>query len=977
MKPGNEKTIYSRYYSQKVSEFLLSDKTDLELSKPGSMPWHQPYLKEKDIFEKDCTFDKIQFVSKNKVSDTILWKTTPEKLRQGVRWGIVRAESITGKVISTLGKYRLQAHKRISKGTISRLQSLKLNLLDVYQTCIEALQPLESLVNSDSSVSHYQTKFKEYIAHLRVMQNELDNSPLPTLANKQHYRTLIQKVKSSIDNDIKRAEFFLADIEDQQSTKASNRAKGEASIVEFVKRQMHFQLSSLDGLNQDIAFGKKALTRGKLSVAVANAHKCIDDHMPDMRNAVTAKHHGNYASHENQDKDIIYDFNLRYCPPSDERNALLAVSFIEGWDTLNDLQKKPTVSNQHGKADLKKITSTFWNTHRHFGRYLWEYTKNWFKGIFFETPPWQDGVNDDFKLHAHTLMGRARLDYPLWKRTWHYFQYINYLTTEFIFGMYRFTKDFIFNFPQNIKEDWHSTNAVLSPDIVMKRAQAEVDYIEEKESSLLTKVLIESEQEKIPDIPRQDLYALARPEFQLSNGELQDFINVCIKNFGGFSGQITHEIFNKDPLGGMLFLAAFLAGSGILALPGGGHKLLLAKTTKLFGTGSITETVFAGLTKAQMTHFLYDGMVKGPSSYAADYIASILNDPLPNAIGMASSYALGYVMSSIPEPKKNKFLPTEFIGGELFKYPIGLQFGPSGVTFVLSDKTTQYHAVDIAYNGEEFQNIKTRHLSSQDLITLGKLRLQFQLVQLLNINASKLLQLSLETRFELCRVIDNAHFTPNQAKSLKKMLYPEESKSSGYHFFAVPLMYIPAIARAFVSIFIYPLAFLYERPNYKAPLKRAFGDLFAKINTDIYRLEAACSSLLSITFDIVTSPIIATLFVCNFIIARLCSLVNIHPGHTIYKAFAAFHDFYRDMCGFLTPVRWIKSVHVADAVHTNMVVVETYARVLNEFGGRREEDSFEPLPEVMNHGHPLNLLKGSQQKNMNLNDVSNPMKYEI
>ncbi|MBA2651941.1 MAG: hypothetical protein H0U73_06735, partial [Tatlockia sp.] len=352
MKIDKADLIYKKYYNQHYRAFILSEAKELTLQAPAptSTPWNA-LSSSKDLFTKETCFPdpskgKVHFIKKNAKNHAVLWETKAETLKAGVRWGLVKAESITGQVISTLGHYRIIAHARIveeNKLMVSNTQAVKLALLDVYQDRFEFLQNLESLVNThatkasfDAEIRRYKEKLEAYKKTIpekfRGLHLEEEGEDAHGPYKGMNYGALTSKIIEDLDKDITLAEDYRTQLENQESSAKANRARGYYSILDFVKRQMHKNLYEFQGLNQDVVFAIGALSRGEMNDCIEDARDLIDKHKPDLRNAVTEKHHGLYG---HPDETIVYDFAKDELSPAEERRALMFISFIEGWDVVD------------------------------------------------------------------------------------------------------------------------------------------------------------------------------------------------------------------------------------------------------------------------------------------------------------------------------------------------------------------------------------------------------------------------------------------------------------------------------------------------------------------------------------------------------------------------------------------------------------------------------------------------------------------
>ena len=80
-----------------------------------------------------------------------------------------------------------------------------------------------------------------------------------------------------------------------------------------------------------------------------------------MRNAISDKHHGVYGKRgQLQNEQITYDFSEEHLSPEGERQALLAISFIEGMTSgLSDRKKPKLISKGHSGRQLQRTIPFF------------------------------------------------------------------------------------------------------------------------------------------------------------------------------------------------------------------------------------------------------------------------------------------------------------------------------------------------------------------------------------------------------------------------------------------------------------------------------------------------------------------------------------------------------------------------------------------------------------------------------------------
>lgn len=964
MKPADSKTLYWQYYAQKYREFTLSSKKEkdkvgsyLRIPAPSWLPWFTT-SGETDVFSKynipcDSDDNTLQMVKKNDKPHAFLWTSTPEKIKQGVRWGIVKSESITGQVISTLGHYRMRATERVSHGMVSDTQGIKIALLDIYQDRFEALQDLESLVNKNNDITRYKDTIEAYKKDLLKIRAEVKNRFSKLHLKELGYASLTDKIIADIDEDIRAADVYFRDLQRKRmSLSSANRARGNNSILEFVKQQMHRNLYEVQGLNQGVVFSVGALSRGELNDYIEDARKVIDDHQPDLRDPVTKKHHGDFTDKFDEDKKITYEFSLDELTLEQEREALLAVSFIEGWDSVDYVKSTVHNNRQNNKekeksARLIKISATKWNTHRNVGRAIWEYATRWVTGIVYRTKAWHEGVTDtgNFELYANTLAEHTRTQDPLWMKGLYFLRDIVGGIKIIATGVYNAGMHLVFNLFEDIEKDWNSSLKLPTWEVLREKAEREIRAISIVEEKQLEDVFKEAKHEKIEDQLQGDLGTLAQVEYHLVSGEDRDVLTAVAQGVGGFIEHFTHELFAKDPVGGLFFTSGFVVGGACILFPDFTKTYFLpayvkgfGSFAKLVGSSTSSQALCGGFMQAQAGPLVWNAITDGPNSKLAHGFMTFMANPIPTTIGFLAAYGVGYALANLPVPYLHELIKNELGSSEILNYPvIGIKFGIMSVMLVYADEANGYTTVEIPY--VKIDKMVTRLISEKyedDLETAAekhKLHERFLLLRWLNSNASMLPKLNATTRFDLIRQIDKL-FERDEALSLHKLIIPEEERSIGYQLFAVPLGYIPAIFRLGSSVVSSALAFITENPNYWEPVKEASAELLRKMSKDINRLNVASGRFLRGITSFVVSNFKALFLVTNMLIERIAAFDDDYrPGHSMYKDIAyPFHAIYSAIGEFFYPVRAMKSVVSADPSATAHAMLSSYEGLMKELG---------------------------------------------
>ena len=209
------KKLLEQFYQQEYEAFLTNNASRLTLPARPSIFW-MGASKRRDQFIKTTLSagthsGKVHFISEHDDLHALafVWETQPEKLKEGVRWGIIQPESVSGRVIAALGRYRVTAHQRIAKGMVSNTQALKLQLLDAYQSRCEALHILESMVNQDNTQADYEAVITAYMQTLMALgdhcKKQWAHTALCTLDS-----TFIDRFLQDLVEDMERADTYLA-----------------------------------------------------------------------------------------------------------------------------------------------------------------------------------------------------------------------------------------------------------------------------------------------------------------------------------------------------------------------------------------------------------------------------------------------------------------------------------------------------------------------------------------------------------------------------------------------------------------------------------------------------------------------------------------------------------------------------------------------------------------------------------------------
>jgi hypothetical protein len=978
------KKLLIKHNQAHLSQFKLNNDVSLLLPVISTIPWISASQRQ-DHFEKiiyPSSERHIKFISKNHQPHAFLWQTTSQKIKDAARWGVVETHSITGKVIGALGQYRVNAYKRISKGMSSNTQQTKLALLDIYQDRFEALQVLESCVNRNLSDFLYENAFQDYIQNLEAVQDNLRKHEDDLNLDESTITSILQ----TIEADIERTKAYVETLKARDLFTSSRHARGSLSVLEFVKQQMIEGLYELQGINQDLTYSRKrsfALTRGELNDYIEDARKIIDDHQADLLNAVTDKHHGLYSADR---ADLIsYDFSEDNLTPERERDILLAVSFIEGWDELSTKNGIPIVRNSSGEEEIDIITATRWQTHRHISARLksfGHYILNSLKGMFVATHPFEEETwkNPDFHLFAKTLQQHTKPNEPLWQKPIRFLKYIFCEMLDVFTGIRDFGLSLVIRMPAVMHNDWESSHEFPELDAVLKEATEAVESIQDVEALRLNEILALSARTAVP-ISTTDTSQLAGVEYTLTAGEQNDALTAIAKGLNGFSSLFLHTIYAKDPVGGLLFSAGYGIGVGAIYLPEYTTSILGAQYVKRFSDFSYAMSsskfgaaIAGGSSQAQVASMAWDALIDGPSSRATDILYEFGRDPLTYSAYYAAAYGLGYVLTNGIGGHEIPWL-SEHLRADLGTSPdTGYPFIGAKISILSGESLEEEHAKLALLTKAFAPQDDILHVSSIIQGDHQEQLARFRLITWLSIHAESLPRLDRAIQHAISRQIDH-YFSRKESRSLQELLYPETTHSIAFQFLSLPLSYIPSILRVALSLVISFAAYLNGNAFPAKPIQSSCIALLEKTEKDLSRLVLFVTHALYLPYIFVSSMTKSIASLAIMAIGRVASIFDFQLSLMLYRGFSRIHLFCRTWTEFFFPFSLLRAVEVAHPNHTLKELKTSYAiflKQLEETNLNSEGESVNmrhsELDAVVETGHPRFFNAGQASENQDVPD---------
>lgn len=942
MRLSSRKKLLKDFIAHRWEQFIHDDDEQMVLPEISNFPGKAASSKL-STYKKICIGDKasshVKIITKNKDHEAFIWKTTPQKLSEATRWGVIHTESITSKVIGALGQYRVAAHETIAKGMISNTHATKMALLDLYQDRFEKLQPLESLINQKQSLADIVAALRTYAIHLEEIRDSISerfaDTDIDTLSPKA-----VTRMQADMNADLKRVADLLKRINKYKNVEDLTRARGVFSILEFVKSQMLINLYELQGTNQDISFSTKrrfALTRGKLNDYIEDARAEINDHQPDLHNVVNAKHHGHYSNNHNQ---VIYDFSKDHMTADEQRKAMLAISFIEGWDRLNGHK----LESPYGSVDLQQIYATRWQVSRNFRAFMRKIgikLLNLLKSFVISTKPWQEDAwpyqpgGNQFHLVTNELHDHSKPNKPIWHTPVAIFRRIIRGFKDMLYGVYNSGKELI-KTPIELVTDWHSTKALPPLEYVMQDANQLFNRIHEVEKHRLNSMLAEVASKKKIDVetlyrkdknPEADLAPIAHQDYLLTAGDTNDILNSLVRGMHEVSHFFTRTLFAKNPVAGCVFVAAYgVAGATILVpqyVSALGSQFLAwqAKFGAVMAGSKFSSAISVASIEGQVMALAADGMMHGPTGWMGGILDEFAKNPLQIVTIGGIAYATGYILAETGIPVIGDILREETRGNPMNLTVLGGKSILASYALFHKNKPYKFVETEFSVNGNEVKQFPLVWELNKEFIE------RFQFVKWLSENYKMLPKLPAEMRCNIERHIDRL-FEREEAKSLYKLIRHEKSRSIAFQLFYIPLSYIPSLLRIIASFFVSAMALIARQPHPAQPIRNAFFALGMQTSKDLSRLAFFLTELKRFVVSFVSSMIKMVAFTIEMGVARIASLFNQHPGHAVHRFFAHMHLGLRKLGEILYPTPAAKHIATANPKSTVNQYEASYRKIL-------------------------------------------------
>lgn len=670
----------------------------------------------------------IDIIDEDKKAHSFTWRTQNQhqEIIAAVRYGILKPQALTSRVISALGGYRLKELERIyEQGIISDKYQEKRILLDITQDRIELCQELERLINSNADAEKIKNTLKHYIEQVEQLR---DGKVKELKALEQYDADAVATMQEFMNADILAARKLLRRL--KKPTKSSLAkllsATGPDSLATFIKKRMIPTLRQAQTLNQNMTYSRSSGSwlRGDFHSYCEDAMKEINDDKADHHNVILPEHQGIFASAK-EGQDWLFDFEHLGKNKEAIHHVFRALSFITKQDYLDDsdpdhIKLVSTELDSTGKPkqfELEKTRFTKWS---HAGSFvdrlqrLGEWFVNvlygiavgvfidigaFFVGLFrgiakdsYEEP---EAIAEYYKLKSPNLIAEntkfAKLTEKMNLKP-------QSLGAKLGYKLGKFLKNTILEFTKGIVVTLKNARLVLFDDIrndyrlghaepqtnqeIMDRFFKKLAKLENKKSEKMKKLAKKIHKELNRKVKQgyQKKYQeqhypltsqLAEPPYALTPCYLNDITNAIPAGLKIFLEKFTHNVQAKHSFIGMIFNFAYVAGFLAVQAPEtvrflGERYINFSNAIGSAVTHGSTMGISSGFTQAQIFAGISEAMIHGRKSWLAKGAEMFEKDPSDILIYTGLAVGLGYLIAC----KLNIPWLSERLYEELGDFPI-------------------------------------------------------------------------------------------------------------------------------------------------------------------------------------------------------------------------------------------------------------------------------------------------------------------
>jgi hypothetical protein len=581
------------------------------------------------------------------------WKTNNHGAKEALRHGLLPTETVTGKAISALGEYRIKClQRKYYRGIKSNRDTEKLQILNYAQDAIEALQPLELLINSDVDTEKINKAIEEVTGKLtKPEESEESEDKINDFIQEQ--KEYLNKLKDKITAD---------------------------DIQNIIKNQTAAIIQNAKSLNQYLTYEESdfAITRGYFHSCCENALKAVRDHQPDLNNRILPAHQGIYQYHkENREQDehennnerkIFIDLSRLNNDLEKVENALMAICKIEKKDNEITLEKAKTVtwystldwferSANIGKSLLNFIGGLTINLNPkkpYYPNKETEFSKK-IQGIRIRTeslPIKLKNYSRDFlKSTLFDLLKLIALCY------YNAFNLLNNIRND--------TKNHpLINYFLPAKKE-NDSNQILEGMKSIEREPSYLNQLEEKITDFfkkLTNCNQPNSKSQENNQSQDEEMIFAKPSYHLTsfNDQAKDLFSFTIKMANNVIGGVTHNVYGENSFLGLIFTLTAAFGGLSVAAPQVIQHLLASKTiaeaatAPFIATGKTvggeqlsTQIISAALVPAKLSSAIIDTFSDGTDSFIGTFANQLGNNPRNTALFILVAVSIGWMIPTL------------------------------------------------------------------------------------------------------------------------------------------------------------------------------------------------------------------------------------------------------------------------------------------------------------------------------------------
>lgn len=766
----------------------------------------------------------VDFINEADQTQFFIWRTHPTNIEKAVRYGLIKFDSLTSKILYSLGKYHRSVHNRAyQQGVISNKHELKMALLTLCQNNIKALEPLERLLNQYDptippsenkkklikAINNYLKQIESNYKNIEINQDNFEKYDKDIYIKWRQQHTHLQsqclKIKNTLFSQTQPAQI-----------KEHFQKEGINSLYLFIKQLSIINIRNTQEINQNISFSNVSfsLRRGDLNSVCEDALKEINDDEIDYYNPVYKAHQGKY-NQKNQQVAISFENTGQNIKELNE--ILMGICQVETQDKIS----KDSENNYQLNGNYLTTTPyTQWKSQKETsflkrtGIMIW----NIFAGIFV-------GLTIDLilgliygimgkKLEALSPKTQIETKNPLSEKN-HYhhirenfilkkYSLINIIFYQLSTKIYNAYQDF--KKSSNIKKrkstlplwpelytDFNEERNILTANQLEKIYQS-INQLEA--THLAVKSDIDNHLPIQESIETNKTLNIKQP-FSLSNGEWLDISNAMLSSMVMGSDIFSHEIYNKNPFLGLIFCSAYAMASlsvlhpvNVSFLPVNYIKFCNALSSALAKNKS--AGAFSGASmQAQSSVAFLENILNGNASWIANAKKYIENDPATIVLSASLATSLGALIAY----KLNIPMVSQNLKNELgtIPYPSLAVAGGKGVFLLMN--LLQEKNEPILYSSKT--SIRNDNENRHKKINIDKL----SFLMLLESKSYFLPHLS---PVEKRNLLNHSKylFNDNQLnRTVHSLLYPPTHQSVFMVTLKTMTNYVPLIIRCFLSPF--------------------------------------------------------------------------------------------------------------------------------------------------------------------------------